>query len=125
MRSIGLQDAGIEALTDVMGSARILPVVNSLEVHPGHRNDALLAFCRSQVLHVPPITLLPTAASMHARPEAPGSSWRSQRLPKLANMQILLLLCCLYPVWTHARNGPTAGKDFCSPRSSPTMSRST
>ena len=38
---------------EIMGCARILPVVNSLEVHPGHRNDALLAFCRSQVLFRP------------------------------------------------------------------------
>jgi diketogulonate reductase-like aldo/keto reductase len=49
VRTIGLQDASIEQLTDVMCSARITPVVNSLEVHPGNRNDALLAFCRSQV----------------------------------------------------------------------------
>lgn len=49
VRSIGLQDGSIEQLTEVMGSARIAPSVNSLEVHPGNRNDALLAFCRSQV----------------------------------------------------------------------------
>jgi diketogulonate reductase-like aldo/keto reductase len=48
VRSLGLQDASIEALGDVMGCGRVLPVVHSLEVHPGHRNDALLAFCRSQ-----------------------------------------------------------------------------
>ena len=47
--SIGLQDADIEDVTAVMEYARILPTVNSLEVHPGNRNDALLAFCRSQV----------------------------------------------------------------------------
>ena len=47
--SIGLQDADIEDVTAVMEYARITPAVNSLEVHPGNRNDALLAFCRSQV----------------------------------------------------------------------------
>lgn len=49
LRCIGLQDASIEQLAEVMGSARILPVINSVEVHPGNRNDALLAFCRCQV----------------------------------------------------------------------------
>lgn len=47
--SIGLQDADIDDVTAVMEYARITPAVNSLEVHPGNRNDALLAFCRSQV----------------------------------------------------------------------------
>ena len=49
LRCIGLQDASIEQLDEVMGSARILPAINSVEVHPGNRNDALLAFCRCQV----------------------------------------------------------------------------
>ena len=47
--SIGLQDADINDVTAVMEYGRITPAVNSLEVHPGNRNDALLAFCRSQV----------------------------------------------------------------------------
>ena len=47
--SIGLQDADIGDVTAVMEYARITPAVNSLEVHPGNRNDALLAFCKSQV----------------------------------------------------------------------------
>ena len=47
--SIGVQDADIDDVTAVMEYARITPAVNSLEVHPGNRNDALLAFCRSQV----------------------------------------------------------------------------
>ncbi len=49
LRCIGLQDASIEQLAEVMGSARILPVINSVEVQPSNRNDAVLAFCRSQV----------------------------------------------------------------------------
>lgn len=49
LRSIGVQDASVEQLTEVMGFARITPAVNSVEVHPGNRNDELLAFCRCQV----------------------------------------------------------------------------
>ncbi len=49
LRAIGLQDASVKQLTEVMGSARIAPAVNSVEVHPGNRNDELLAFCRCQV----------------------------------------------------------------------------
>ena len=51
--SIGLQDADIGDVTAVMEYARITPAVNSLEVHPGNRNDALLAFCNSQVSALP------------------------------------------------------------------------
>lgn len=47
--SIGLQDADVDDVSAVMEYARITPAVNSLEVHPGNRNDALLAFCTSQV----------------------------------------------------------------------------
>ena len=49
VRSLGIQDASVEALGEVLGYAAIPPAVHSLEVHPGNRNDALLAFCRSQV----------------------------------------------------------------------------
>ena len=49
VRSIGLKDASVEALSDIMEVARIQPVVNSLGVHPGHRNDELIHFGRSQV----------------------------------------------------------------------------
>ena len=51
--SIGLQDADIDDVSAVMEYARITPAANSLEVHPGNRNDALLAFCRSQVSALP------------------------------------------------------------------------
>ncbi|KAK9915836.1 hypothetical protein WJX75_004875 [Coccomyxa subellipsoidea] len=61
LRCIGLQDASIEQLAEVMGSARILPVINSVEVHPGNRNDALLAFCRCQGVHVMASSWLATA----------------------------------------------------------------
>lgn len=53
--SIGVQDADVDDVTAVMEYARITPAVNSLEVHPGNRNDALLAFCRSQVQSAGPI----------------------------------------------------------------------
>ncbi len=49
LRNIGLQDASVEQLTEMMSSARIFPAVNSVEVHPGNRNDELLAFCKCQV----------------------------------------------------------------------------
>ncbi|KAK9916090.1 hypothetical protein WJX75_008482 [Coccomyxa subellipsoidea] len=61
LRSIGLQDASIEQLAEVMGSARILPVINSVEIHPGNSNDALLAFCRRQGVHVMASSWLATA----------------------------------------------------------------
>ena len=49
LRSIGLQEASMQ-VTEVTGSARITPAVNSVEVHPGNRNDELRAFCRCQVI---------------------------------------------------------------------------
>ena len=55
VRSLGIQDASVEALTEVLGYAAIPPAVHSLEVHPGNRNDALLAFCRSQVSQTLPV----------------------------------------------------------------------
>ena len=49
VRSLGIQDASVEALSEVLGYAAIPPAVHSLEVTPEKRNDALLAFCRCQV----------------------------------------------------------------------------
>ncbi len=49
VRSLGIQDASVEALSEVLGYAAIPPAVHSLVVHPGNRNDALVAFCRCQV----------------------------------------------------------------------------
>lgn len=49
VRSLGIQDASVEVLTEVLGYAAIPPAVHFLVVHPGNRNDALLAFCRCQV----------------------------------------------------------------------------
>ncbi|CAK0782431.1 hypothetical protein CVIRNUC_005684 [Coccomyxa viridis] len=69
--SIGLQDADIEDVTAVMEYARITPAVNSLEVHPGNRNDALLAFCRSQGLHVM-ASSWPATAYMLQRKDSPA-----------------------------------------------------
>ncbi len=69
--SIGLQDADIADVSAVMEYARITPAVNSLEVHPGNRNDALLAFCRSQVSHPAKGDLLLT----QTQSQAPLSRW--------------------------------------------------
>lgn len=71
LRVIGLQDASVKQLTEVMGSARIVPAVNSVEVHPGNRNDELLAFCRCQGVHVMASSWPATAYMLH-RKEAPA-----------------------------------------------------
>ncbi|BDA45305.1 probable NADPH-dependent aldo-keto reductase, chloroplastic [Coccomyxa sp. Obi] len=81
LRSIGLQDASVEQLTEVMGTARIFPAVNSVEVHPGNRNDELLAFCKCQGVHVMASSWPATAYMLH-RKEVPALL----RAPLVANI---------------------------------------
>ena len=52
VRSIGMSNLSAKKLEKLLGSCRIRPSVNQVEAHPYFRNDALLAFCQQQGVHV-------------------------------------------------------------------------
>lgn len=52
VRSIGVSNFAAKKLADMLGYATIPPAVCQVEVHPYHRNDALLAWCAAHDVHV-------------------------------------------------------------------------
>jgi diketogulonate reductase-like aldo/keto reductase len=48
VRAIGVSNFNIHHLEDLMGSCRIKPMVNQVEMHPLHTQKKLLAFCRKE-----------------------------------------------------------------------------
>ncbi|KAL4443567.1 hypothetical protein ABPG75_011304 [Micractinium tetrahymenae] len=52
VRSIGVSNFGVKKLADILSYAAIPPAVCQVEVHPYHRNDALIAWCAQQRIHV-------------------------------------------------------------------------
>ncbi|WP_375140455.1 aldo/keto reductase [Cohnella herbarum] len=48
VRSIGVSNFNIHHLEDLMGSCRIKPMVNQVEMHPLHTQKKLFAFCRKE-----------------------------------------------------------------------------
>lgn len=48
IRSIGVSNFNIHHLEDLMGSCRIKPMVNQVEMHPLHTQKKLFAFCRKE-----------------------------------------------------------------------------
>ena len=52
VRSIGMSNLSAKKLEKLLGSCHIRPSVNQVEAHPYFRNDALLAFCQQQGVHV-------------------------------------------------------------------------
>jgi diketogulonate reductase-like aldo/keto reductase len=48
VRAIGVSNFNIHHLEDLMGSCRIKPMVNQVEMHPLHTQKKLFAFCRKQ-----------------------------------------------------------------------------
>ncbi|KAL4858530.1 Aldo-keto reductase family 4 member C10 [Chlorella vulgaris] len=69
VRSIGVSNFGARKLQDILGYAEIPPAVCQVEVHPYHRNDALIAFCRAASIHVTAFSPLgsPDSASIFPR----------------------------------------------------------
>ena len=49
VRSIGLFNADIAQVQQVLAEGSIAPAVNSVEVHPHCRNTELVDFCKSKV----------------------------------------------------------------------------
>ena len=52
VRSIGVSNFSIKKLSDILSYADIPPAVCQVEVHPYHRNDALIAWCKEHDIHV-------------------------------------------------------------------------
>jgi diketogulonate reductase-like aldo/keto reductase len=48
IRAIGVSNFNIHHLEDLMGSCRIKPMVNQVEMHPLHTQKKLFAFCRKE-----------------------------------------------------------------------------
>lgn len=49
VKSIGISNFSTRKTKDLLSYARIKPVANQVEVHPYHRNSAIVEFCQSQV----------------------------------------------------------------------------
>ena len=49
VKSIGISNFSTKKTQDLLGYARIKPVANQVEVHPYHRNSAVVEFCQAQV----------------------------------------------------------------------------
>jgi len=52
VRSIGVSNFSAAKLADILSYATVRPSVCQVEVHPYHRNDALIAFCKEHQIHV-------------------------------------------------------------------------
>ena len=52
VRSIGTSNFSAKKQAEIMEYAEILPAVCQVEVHPYHRNDALIAWCKQHDIHV-------------------------------------------------------------------------
>ncbi len=51
MQAIGLRDCTVYQLQQLMASSDMVPSVVSVEVHPYHKNEELVAFCKKKVSH--------------------------------------------------------------------------
>ncbi|KAK9812757.1 hypothetical protein WJX72_003137 [[Myrmecia] bisecta] len=72
VRSIGVSNFSIKKMQDILAYTRLPLSVCQVEIHPYHRNDQLIAWCRSQGVHVTAYSPLgsPDSATMFKR-EAP------------------------------------------------------
>ena len=52
VRSIGVSNFSVKKLEDILRYAEIPPAVCQVEIHPYHRNDRLVAWCRDHDIHV-------------------------------------------------------------------------
>jgi len=52
VRSIGVSNFGIEAMTNIIAATGIVPAVNQVEAHPLLPQDDLAAYCKEQNIHI-------------------------------------------------------------------------
>ncbi|GJR79790.1 aldo-keto reductase family 4 member C10-like protein [Tanacetum coccineum] len=52
VRAIGLSNFDIQQIKELLKSAKIIPAVNQVELHPFWRQDELVKFCQSKSIHV-------------------------------------------------------------------------
>jgi alcohol dehydrogenase (NADP+) len=52
VRSIGTSNFSAKKLAEIMEYAEVLPSVCQVEIHPYHRNDALINWCKENKIHV-------------------------------------------------------------------------
>lgn len=71
IRSIGVSNFSTKKLAQLMSTARIMPAVNQVEVHPYWRNDNVIRWCKEKGIHVTAYSPLgsPDSASMFRRPK--------------------------------------------------------
>ena len=59
VKSIGISNFSTRKTQDLLIYARIKPVANQVEVHPYHRNSAIVEFCQAQVDIWPDLSVKP------------------------------------------------------------------
>jgi diketogulonate reductase-like aldo/keto reductase len=52
VKSIGVSNLSTKKLGEVLSYAKIPPAVNQIELHPGWRNDKMLAFAKEKGVHL-------------------------------------------------------------------------
>ena len=86
VRSIGTSNFSAKKLADIMSYATVKPSVCQVEVHPYHRNDALLSFCRERGIHVTAFSPLgsPDSESIFPRAVPDAVLMRDPRVERVA-----------------------------------------
>jgi len=85
VRSIGVSNFSSRKLQDIMSYASIKPSVCQVEVHPYHRNDALISWCREHDIHVTAFSPLgsPDSESIFPR-KVPAVLMKDPRVQRVA-----------------------------------------
>lgn len=52
VRTIGVSNFSVEALTNIIAATGVVPAVNQIEAHPLLLQDELVAFCKSKNIHI-------------------------------------------------------------------------
>jgi len=86
VRSIGTSNFSAKKLSDILSYATVKPSVCQVEVHPYHRNDALLSFCRGHGIHVTAFSPLgsPDSESIFPRAVPDAVLMRDPRVQRVA-----------------------------------------
>jgi alcohol dehydrogenase (NADP+) len=86
VRSIGTSNFSAKKLADIASYATVQPSVCQVEVHPYHRNDALLSFCADRGIHVTAFSPLgsPDSESIFPRAVPDAVLMRDPRVLRVA-----------------------------------------